>query len=364
MRDHITIHGPAKKRLPPPKGGGEPGVIRITTDGEYVIFIEGTPFRGIQNSLGELAVGECLDFDHEVLDPSPPVRWGKGYKGPRREAFPLPEEYSLDGKDTPLDETSVRILTRTFSSNIRHKPHPSMVAWTQRLAINSAQWKIIATRYNNTFLTPRDYHLHFKHITHRRIATNNRYKEEPPQCRFCHKHTETSVHLGNCPALQPIFRHLNKIAEFTPAKKRNSQQRAKDNLFCFPDNITPPCIPHLYMIAWRYIITDFYQLKYNNDRPPFDPAQALDIYRRTLGRYIILALAKSHHVRTLLLRRSNTSDPLPIRLIRRTNKTLSPLLHLCEGDAKIYKSANFAKHLAEAKCDHLGRNIPLKGNQQ
>jgi hypothetical protein len=33
-------------------------------------------------------------------------------------------------------------------------------------------------------------------------------------------------------------------------------------------------------------------------------------------------------------------------------------------NAKIYKSANFAKHLAEAKCDHLGRNIPLKGNQQ
>jgi hypothetical protein len=78
----------------------------------------------------------------------------------------------------------------------------------------------------------------------------------------------------------------------------------------------------------------------------------------------MLALAKAHHVRTLLLRRSNTSDPPPIRLIGRTNKTLSLLLHLCEGDANIYKSANFAKHLAEAKSEHLGRNIPQKGNQQ
>eukprot|EP00962_Isochrysis_galbana_P030336 scaffold9830_cov129-Isochrysis_galbana.AAC.1 len=39
--------------------------------------------------------------------------------------------------------------------------------------ITTRQWKIIASRYNNSLLTPRDYHLHFKHITHRRIGTNN-----------------------------------------------------------------------------------------------------------------------------------------------------------------------------------------------
>jgi len=64
----------------------------------------------------------------------------------------------------------------------------------------------MALDYNNTLLTPRDcYHLHFKHITHRRIGTNNRYDADrpcPSTCRFCHKYEETSVHLGRCPCLK------------------------------------------------------------------------------------------------------------------------------------------------------------------
>eukprot|EP00962_Isochrysis_galbana_P006045 scaffold1640_cov111-Isochrysis_galbana.AAC.6 len=62
--------------------------------------------------------------------------------------------------------------------------------------LTTRQWKIIASRYNNSLLTPRDYHLHFKHITHRRIGTNNRFVDQPSTCRFCHKYAESSVHLG------------------------------------------------------------------------------------------------------------------------------------------------------------------------
>ena len=38
----------------------------------------------------------------EDLDKYPPTKWGEGYKGNRPTDFPLPEEYSIDGK-TPLD---------------------------------------------------------------------------------------------------------------------------------------------------------------------------------------------------------------------------------------------------------------------
>jgi hypothetical protein len=172
-KEHIQLFPADKPRKPKAKEPGEPDSVRITTSGNYVLLIGGTPYEGIPNALGELAKGKELTDDMEDLDldPSPPARWGKGYKGPRREAYPLPDEYSFDDEYTPLDATTVKILTSLFSKQQKHKPHPSLAAWGQRLGINDKQWDIIASRYNSSLLTPRDYHLHFKHITHRRIAT-------------------------------------------------------------------------------------------------------------------------------------------------------------------------------------------------
>jgi hypothetical protein len=125
------------------------------------------------------------------IDPSPPAKLGSGCKGAQREAFPLPDEHALDEVGTPLDTTSVKTLTRVFSSNLNHKPHPSLAAWGKRLATGETHWSIVASRYNNTLLTPRDYHLHLKHISHRRIATNNRFQDQSTLCRFCHTHKKT-----------------------------------------------------------------------------------------------------------------------------------------------------------------------------
>jgi uncharacterized membrane protein len=48
------------------------------------------------------------------------------------------------------------------------------------------------------------------------------------------------------------------------------------------------------MIAWRFIITDFYQLQFNSAMPPFDITRAYNIYARTLERYTLLVMAKAH----------------------------------------------------------------------
>jgi hypothetical protein len=74
-----------------------------------------------------LAKGKELtdDMDDLHLDPPPSARWGKGYKGPRREAFPLPDEYSFDDEDTPLDATTVKILKISSASNKTTSPIPA-----------------------------------------------------------------------------------------------------------------------------------------------------------------------------------------------------------------------------------------------
>jgi hypothetical protein len=331
--------------------------VAITTDGEYILYLDGAPHRGVRNTLGELAIGEIVQDEPIDIDPSPPTRWGKGYKGPRRETFPLPDEYALDAHGTPLDATTVKLLTHTFSLQKNQKQHSCLAAWTKRLAITPKQWLIIASRYNNTVLTPRDYHLHFKHITHRRIGTNNRFADQSSICRFCHTHEETSVHLGRCPSLTKIFGTINKATGFTPGKNRTYQQKALDTLFCHPCEDTPACVVHLYLIAWRYIITEFYQLHYDEGRPPFDETQAFTIYSRTIERYTLLVMAKAHRTRAILLTREHRGDPSPLRMIQRNNRLIGPLFHLDEG-ARLTISTQLEMRLKSARIEHVRKNIP------
>jgi hypothetical protein len=137
-KEHIQPFSADKPRKPKAKEPGEPDSVRITISGLYILFMGGRPYKGIPNTLGELAKGEenTDDMDDLDQDPSPPARWGKGYKGSRMDAFPLPDEYSFDDEDTPLDATKVKILTSLFSKQQIHKPHPSLAAWEKRLGIN------------------------------------------------------------------------------------------------------------------------------------------------------------------------------------------------------------------------------------
>ena len=347
-----------KQNKPSPPTRGSPTHVQITTDGEYIIYIDDLPFKATQNTLGELTVGEALELIPDNIDPSPPTRWGKGYKGPRRESFPLPDEYALDANNTPLDQITVKTLTASFSALQNPKPHPCIAAWEKRLHLTIRQWKIIASRYNNSLLTPRDYHLHFKHITHRRIGTNNRFADQPSACRFCHKYVESSVHLGRCPSLKKIFGTINKALGFAPRTNRNAQEQATDTLFCFPHDDTPHSVAHLYLIAWRFILTDFYQIKYNTELPPFDEARAHSLYSRTLERYTTLVMAKAYKVRVIIHTRERSGATHPQRLINRTNHTISPLFRL-DAEGTLSMSKQMAKRLDIAKIGHVGKNIRI-----
>jgi hypothetical protein len=318
-KEHIQTLLADKPRKPKAKEPGEPDSVHMTTSGLYILFIGGTPYEGIPNALGELAKGEEItdDMEDSTWTPPPQQRWGKGYKGPRREAYPLPDKYSFDDEDTPLDATTVKILTSLFSKQQNHKPHPNLAAWEKRLGIIDKQWDTIASSYNSSLLTPRDYHLHFKHITHRRIATNNRFADQSSICRFCHQYEETSMHLGRCPCLtanEGIERIwlINKAVGFVPTENITVQQKTLNILFGHPHKDTPPCIAHLHMIAWRFIITDFYQLQFNSAMPPFDITRAYNIYihARTLERYTLLVMAKAHRTRTILLAPNRCLSPI------------------------------------------------------
>lgn len=81
--------------------------------------------------------------------------------------------YSLQNSRIPLDQLTVRHLTRILSTPKRKFP-TAREAWRTSLLINDHQWDEVAARCNTTFLTPKDLHTHFKHITHRALVTRER----------------------------------------------------------------------------------------------------------------------------------------------------------------------------------------------
>eukprot|EP00962_Isochrysis_galbana_P026255 scaffold8125_cov113-Isochrysis_galbana.AAC.1 len=103
----------------------------------------------------------------------PPTRWGNGYKGTAATQFPHPDIYSLHDSRIPLDQLTVRHITRILSARKRKHP-PAKAAWQARLNIKDHVWEDAASRCTTTFLTPRDVHTHFKHIIHRALTTRER----------------------------------------------------------------------------------------------------------------------------------------------------------------------------------------------
>jgi len=115
------------------------------------------------------------------------------------------------------------------------------------------------------------------------------------------------------------------------------------------------------LIAWRFIITDFYQLNYNTELPPFDEAQAYSIYTRALERYTALALvmAKAYKARVIIHTRERSGATHPQRLLNRTNHTISPLFSL-DAEGTLSMSERMAKRLDIAKeTGHVGKNIRI-----
>jgi hypothetical protein len=115
------------------------------------------------------------------------------------------------------------------------------------------------------------------------------------------------------------------------------------------------------MIAWRFIITDFYQLQYNPEMPPYDIVRAYSIYTRTLERYTHLVMAKAHRTRTILLARQRSDNPPSTRMVRRTNKTIAPLFFLDE-EAVLTKTQMMERRLAKQKLNKLENISPQQAN--
>jgi hypothetical protein len=118
------------------------------------------------------------------------------------------------------------------------------------------------------------------------------------------------------------------------------------------------------MIAWRFIITDFYRLHYDEEAPPFDEVQASSIFTRKLERYTILVMARAHNIRAIFQARQRRDNTPSNRLIQSSNRMImiGPLFEL-NDEARLTMSPLMAKRLKIAGLEHIGSNIFLTPQQ-
>ena len=108
-----------------------------------------------------------------------------------------------------------------------------------------------------------DKHLHFKHITHRRIGTRNKFPDSPTdKCRLCHGHREDSCHLAWCPATKTIFETIDALTKHTPAAKRSRAQKVKDRLFAYPGTDHSRQLKSALYNSVEAHIKDFYRVEF------------------------------------------------------------------------------------------------------
>eukprot|EP00962_Isochrysis_galbana_P046454 scaffold18700_cov132-Isochrysis_galbana.AAC.5 len=116
------------------------------------------------------------------------------------------------------------------------------------------------------------------------------------------------------------------------------------------------------MIAWRFIITDFYQLHYDTELPPFDEARAYTIYARTLERYTTLVMATAHKIRAIIHARERSGASHPQRLLNRSNRTIGPLFSLDAllrpTEAGLGACTRIFRHSAQPR-KHLPSRTPI-----
>ena len=138
--------------------------------------------------------------------------------------FPLAEEYSIhkERQNPPRQNNSLRHHKEHHEHDAQNRPAASERKHGTKDSASpkkNGEWSHVAKIHTHPLPkhTDKHKHPHFKHITHRRLGTRNRFAtSETHMCRLCGRYREDSKHLAWCPATSTIFETIDALAGFSP----------------------------------------------------------------------------------------------------------------------------------------------------
>jgi hypothetical protein len=301
----------------------------LTTRGEqtnFYIILNSQCFPATRNHKGQVFI-TLPDAGPVPLPPnlSRANAWGKGYTALSMEdSVPTPNEFAFDNDSTKLDQLTIKRLTQLIYQKTKRKAPNAIKKWALKLAKEFApappvNWHNLSQIYSSSFLTPKDFNLHFRHITHRGLYTRVRMNEANKLCRLCGNKTEHILHLGQCPTVICPFLLMTEQRGF----------KCSGILFAFPDAETGG-IENIIILAWKFIIRHSYQ----NSSTPVAFTDHNNISKIILGRFAELALGWSKKIKRRIYTNSCRGSPLPNTLYSRQ---LLPLATIPPSGDLIFK---------------------------
>jgi hypothetical protein len=144
-------------------------------------------------------------------------------------------------------------MTRAFARREAETPN-CKDKWDKILG--KTNWELVARRYKQGFLTPKDFGSHYKCIAHRGLCTRKRKPSDTgsKMCRVCGMVEETVEHLGGCVGLKEVYTSLRVIDEKGEWKQHKLNLLGLDETGGGREEPLPNGISAVHMIVWRELI--------------------------------------------------------------------------------------------------------------
>jgi hypothetical protein len=166
-------------------------------------------------------------------------------------------EFSFEGDTTPLNKLTIKNNLSHLSSQ-QHSPlvHKK-IARDSGLPQTSEKGPsppgtTLSAIYSSSFLSLKDFRLHYRHILHRAIVTRHTWPATAthgPLCRLCQRADERTFHMGTCSVIKEIFSNLTGLTSV-------DGNNPSEILLAFPNaRAGTRC---LAIIIWKFIIQHFY----------------------------------------------------------------------------------------------------------
>ena len=282
---------------------------------------------------------ECAQEDLREI-----TTWRKKVVGIAESFFPHPGDWRLGGQDLPLDQASVRSMTKMFAS-FSHVPPSCLEAWRSRIGELPPD---VGHRYNTRLLTPRDWASHFKNVLHRTLLVRSITTEDP--CRCCNHARENLQHFPSCDVAGEIFKELHTLTGTAPL--RTVTERERFGLFALhPTERLKEGWVNLHLLLWKHLVAAIVKVeleeeKYRNE----------NVWAPTWKRLERKVLALLERVQSDVRRKTSRGEPVPD--MRRRSRPIEPIASFDEGGNLIWNEE------IKQKLKELGKPKPEAARRQ
>eukprot|EP00965_Chrysotila_dentata_P036094 1201782-Pleurochrysis_carterae.AAC.1 len=181
-------------------------------------------------------------------------------------SYPCDEGWFVKNNPNPKRLSSLTVHRQTQIFTPESKPPNAEKAWDLRLTHTnvSINWPAVWSSVGTFLTTPADEKTWFK-LVHRALRVNGK-EDDNKSCRLCGYHTESQLHLLQCPTLLPVREYVIELFAAMGVSNDTQYNELTWLLGMSADGtLLPPAHVGVVRIFWRHAYAAMTRLKLDGD---------------------------------------------------------------------------------------------------